>query len=297
MKKLVLLLASLLLVSAQDDGSSPEEICPCQKEDTCEDPRHVYGTDPLDIQNFGLIPPCKDFRMGFIACCPKKPPPPKELKLSAQELQSLSPEELLALKELNGGPGVGTGSLPLSLPANFKTLPPVAQANLLKPGSLSLPPAETAKKVKFPQKLPSTPAFPLTPYPPAYPPTYPPTYPPAYPPTYPPAYPPTYPPAYPPTYPPTYPPAYPPKYPPTYSPTYPPAYPPTYPPTKTPYPPTYPATQVATYPPYPQYQPIVYPSMFQAAGPVLGMHPTLQLLPPLSIFRPKTSKLFKWKKF
>lgn len=141
---IIFFLAVTVLSSASgqknSDGSSPEEICPCETEESCSGDRHIFGRDPMDIQHFGVLRPCSE--LEHYPCCPAKPPPPKETKLTAQDLQGFSQAELAQL-------GItGTASLPLSsqeeharflaLRQQQQQLPPV---NLNQPGALSLPPA------------------------------------------------------------------------------------------------------------------------------------------------------------
>lgn len=132
-----------LLVAAagqNGDGSTPEEICPCQSEDTCLDDRHIFGRDPLDIQNFGLLSPCRNF--GEFPCCPRDPPPPKEIKLTPQDFQGFSQEELAQLGIMNEGT-IGTSSLPLAQQQQFSKFNQEKQQpiDITQPGAASIAPA------------------------------------------------------------------------------------------------------------------------------------------------------------
>ena len=136
-----LLFFFLLAVTGQNsDDSSTGEICPCQSEDTCLDDRHVFGRDPLDIQKFGLLSPCRN--TGDFPCCPRDPPPPKEIKLTAQDFQGFSQEELAQLGVMNEGT-IGTSSLPLAEQQNLSKFNQKNQQpiDITQPGAASIPPA------------------------------------------------------------------------------------------------------------------------------------------------------------
>ena len=142
-----LLLFFLIAVTGQNsDGSSPEEICPCRAEDTCLDDRHIFGRDPLDIQNFGLLSPCRNF--GDFPCCPRDPPPPKEIKLTPQDFQGFSQEELAQLGVMNEGT-IGTSLLPLAEQQNLSKFNQQNQQpiDITQPGAASLAPAGTSADV------------------------------------------------------------------------------------------------------------------------------------------------------
>ena len=137
------LIAVAIVASRAGDGSSPEEICPCQPEDECQNERHIFGRDPLDIQKFGLISPCRKF--GQFPCCPRDPPPPKEIKLTANDFQGFSPAELAQLGVFNEGT-IGSSSLPIGQPfdqAKFmqRNQQPI---DITQPGAASLAPAGAA---------------------------------------------------------------------------------------------------------------------------------------------------------
>lgn len=134
------LVVGIVASQTDGDGSSPEEICPCQLEESCPEPRHIFGRDPLDIQNFGLISPCKT--SGEMPCCPEEPPPPKEVKLTAKDFEGFTPAELVELGVLNNT--IGSASLPLApqMPL-FNEIPPSwrVPVDLKQPGAESLAPA------------------------------------------------------------------------------------------------------------------------------------------------------------
>lgn len=133
------LLFFFLAAVAGQDGSTPEEICPCQLEDSCQDDRHIFGRDELDIEKFGLIPPCRNF--GEFPCCPREPPPPKETKLTQQDLQGFSPAELAELGILPEGT-IGSSSLPLAEQSDQSKLFQLNQhpIDITQPGAASLAP-------------------------------------------------------------------------------------------------------------------------------------------------------------
>ena len=136
------LVLKLIVVAAQKDGSSPEEVCPCQEEASCKvaDKRHVFGSDQLDITKFGLHSPCS--KTGHFPCCPENPPPAKEIKLTAKDLQGFSQAELIELGVLNDkGTIIGTSILPLSTNDKFQPLTQNSFGDFAKlPGASSLPP-------------------------------------------------------------------------------------------------------------------------------------------------------------
>lgn len=133
------LLLFFLAAVAGQDGSTPGEICPCQAEDSCQNDRHIFGRDELDIEKFGLISPCRE--VGEFPCCPREPPPPKEIKLTQQDLQDFSPSELAELGIMPEGP-IGSSSLPLAEQSDQSNLiqqkqPPI---DITQPGAASLAP-------------------------------------------------------------------------------------------------------------------------------------------------------------
>lgn len=138
------LVLSLPGLNGQGDGSSPEEICPCQAEDTCQGDRHIFGRDPLDIQNFGLLSPC--FNFNDFPCCPQEPPPPKEIKITPQDLEGFSPAELAELGITNEGT-IGSSSLPLAQQQDQLELIQENQQpiDITRPGAASLAPAGAVK--------------------------------------------------------------------------------------------------------------------------------------------------------
>ncbi len=141
MKRLVTnqLLFFFLAAVAGQDGSTPEEICPCQTEDSCQNDRHIFGRDELDIQKFGLIPPCRN--SGEIPCCPRDPPPPKETKLTQKDLEGFSPAELAELGIMPEGT-IGSSSLPLAeQPDQSKVIQDNHQPiDITQPGAASIAP-------------------------------------------------------------------------------------------------------------------------------------------------------------
>lgn len=160
MKRLLLsnqLLFFFLAAVAGQDGSTPEEICPCQTEDSCQDDRHIFGRDALDIQKFGLIPPCRNF--GEFPCCPLEPPPPKETKLTKQDLQGFSPAELAELGIMPEGT-IGSSSLPLAEQQDQSKFFQQNQQSIdiTQPGAASLAPhgatAGVAGKTDVPKPYP-----------------------------------------------------------------------------------------------------------------------------------------------
>lgn len=142
------MMAVLCVAAGQNnDRFLPEDICPCQLEATCMDDRHVFGTDVMDIERFGVIGPCAAF--GYFPCCPAQPPPPREVKLTAQDLQGFSQEELVQLGVINKETGtIGSSSLPLAhneeqarLLAQQRLLQQQPAADLNQLGAASLAPA------------------------------------------------------------------------------------------------------------------------------------------------------------
>jgi len=133
------LLLFFLAAVAGQDGSTPEEICPCQTEDSCQDDRHIFGRDAQDIKKFGLIPPCRNF--GEIPCCPRDPPPPKDTKLTQQDLQGFSPAELAELGIMPEGT-IGSSSLPLAEQTDQSKIIQHNQQpiDITQPGAASLAP-------------------------------------------------------------------------------------------------------------------------------------------------------------
>jgi hypothetical protein len=133
------LLFFFLAAVAGQDGSTPEEVCPCQAEDSCQNDRHIFGRDELDIQKFGLIPPCRN--SGEIPCCPRDPPPPKETKLTQKDLEGFSPAELAQLGIMPEGT-IGSSSLPLAeQPEQSKVIQDIQQPiDITQPGAASIAP-------------------------------------------------------------------------------------------------------------------------------------------------------------
>lgn len=154
-----LLYCFLVTVNGQSDGSLPEEICPCQAEDSCQGDRHIFGRDPLDIQKFGLRSPCASF--GDFPCCPADPPPPKQIKLTAKDLEGFSPAELAQFGLTNDGT-IGSSSLPLDeqqdqLSQTQQTQQPI---DITQPGAASLAPAGVAVPTDSGQNNVNQQAFP-----------------------------------------------------------------------------------------------------------------------------------------
>lgn len=149
MKVLVLLLVLVAFTEAQ----RPEEVCPCQPEESCGGDRHVFGREATDIQNFGVIQPCRTF--GHFPCCPEKPPPPREIKLTAKDFQGLSHAELVQLGVINERGTIGSSTLPLSQQEQFRLMAQQRQQfpiDINQPGAASLAPAGAT--------LPGRPGFP-----------------------------------------------------------------------------------------------------------------------------------------
>ena len=115
----VVCLAALTFSSVfGQDGTSPTEICPCQLTSSCQEDRHIYGTDSLDIEKFGLISACQ--QTGHVSCCPKDPPPAKKFKLTAKDFEGFSTNELIEAGVLNG---TAPENLPLSIKAQLGLIP------------------------------------------------------------------------------------------------------------------------------------------------------------------------------
>lgn len=185
----------LVTVTGQGDGSSPEEICPCQTEDSCQGDRHIFGSDPLDIEKFGLISPCR--QSNDFPCCPQNPPPPKDVKLTAKDLEGFTPAELAELG-INPATGqtIGSSSLPLAQQQDDSMLVQQNQLpiDITQPGAASLAPAGANKlnlvdKNGLPQVAKQQPVYPPQPIPvppkmPYYRPPTPPVYRPPPPPVY-----------------------------------------------------------------------------------------------------------------